>query len=100
MPPRGEKIEKAQLSLIKNWIAQGMLPTASGKPMKKKNHRLILLLGPSPWKARWSAPDAQISCPAAYFGYQPCICTFSDVRSSLVSSGCTGRPKTSNPLQH
>jgi mono/diheme cytochrome c family protein len=31
MPPRGEKIEKAQLSLIKNWIAQGMLPTASGK---------------------------------------------------------------------
>ena len=45
MPPRGEKIEKSQLLLIKNWIAQGMLPTASGKPMKKKNSSVNLALG-------------------------------------------------------
>ena len=45
MPPRGEKIEKSQLSLIKNWIAQGMLPTASGKPMKKKKSSVNLALG-------------------------------------------------------
>jgi chromosome segregation ATPase len=45
MPPRGEKIEKSKLLLIKNWIAQGMLPTASGKPMKKKKSSLNLALG-------------------------------------------------------
>ena len=45
MPPRGEKIEKSQLLLIKNWIAQGMLPTASGKPMKKKKSLVNLALG-------------------------------------------------------
>ena len=45
MPPRGEKIEKSQLLLIKNWIAQGMLPTASGKPMKKKKSSVNLALG-------------------------------------------------------
>ena len=44
MPPRGEKIEKSQLLLIKNWIAQGMLPTASGKPMKKKKSSVNLAL--------------------------------------------------------
>ena len=36
MPPRGERIEQASLDLIKNWIDQGLLPTASGKPMEKK----------------------------------------------------------------
>ena len=36
MPPRGDKIEKSQLATIKLWIDQGLLPTASGKPMKKK----------------------------------------------------------------
>jgi WD40 repeat protein len=45
MPPRGEKIEKSNLLLIKNWIAQGMLPTASGKPMKKKKPSVNLALG-------------------------------------------------------
>ena len=45
MPPRGDKIEKSQLLLIKNWIAQGMLPTASGKPMKKKKSSVNLALG-------------------------------------------------------
>jgi len=44
MPPRGDKIEKSQLLLIKNWIAQGMLPTASGKPMKKKKSSVNLAL--------------------------------------------------------
>ena len=44
MPPRGEKIEKSQLILIKNWVAQGMLPTASGKPMKKKKSSVNLTL--------------------------------------------------------
>ncbi len=44
MPPRGEKIEKSHLLLIKNWIAQGMLPTASGKPMKKKQSSINLAL--------------------------------------------------------
>ncbi len=45
MPPRGEKIAKSHLLLIKNWISQGMLPTASGKPMKKKNSSVNLALG-------------------------------------------------------
>ncbi|MBP52556.1 MAG: hypothetical protein CMI27_05370 [Opitutae bacterium] len=36
MPPRGEAIEQASLDMIKNWINQGLLPTASGKPMIKK----------------------------------------------------------------
>ena len=31
--------------LIKNWIAQGMLPTASGKPMQKKKSSFDLALG-------------------------------------------------------
>lgn len=45
MPPRGEKIDNLQLTLLKNWIAQGMLPTASGKPMKKKKPSVNLALG-------------------------------------------------------
>lgn len=47
MPPRGEKIEKSQLVLIKNWVVQGMLPTASGKPMKKKKSSVNLTLASS-----------------------------------------------------
>ncbi|HAU60440.1 MAG TPA: hypothetical protein DCW45_08765, partial [Opitutae bacterium] len=45
MPPRGDKIESSQLLILKNWIAQGMLPTASGKPMKKKKISVNLALG-------------------------------------------------------
>ncbi|MFL2911955.1 MAG: c-type cytochrome domain-containing protein [Opitutales bacterium] len=45
MPPRGDKIESSQLLILKNWIAQGMLPTASGKPMKKKKTSVNLALG-------------------------------------------------------
>lgn len=45
MPPRGEKIDESQLLLIKNWISQGMIPTASGKPMKKKKSSVNLALG-------------------------------------------------------
>ena len=45
MPPRGDKIEDSHLLLIKNWIAQGMLPTASGKPMQKKKPSFDLALG-------------------------------------------------------
>ena len=45
MPPRVDKIENSQLMLIKNWIAQGMLPTASGKPMQKKKSSFDLALG-------------------------------------------------------
>ena len=44
MPPRGEKIESSQLLILKNWIAQGMLPTASGKPIKKKKTSVNLAL--------------------------------------------------------
>ena len=44
MPPRGDKIEKAQLNAIKLWIDQGLLPTASGKPMKKKQSSANLSL--------------------------------------------------------
>ena len=44
MPPRGDKIENSQLLIIKNWINQGLLPTASGKPIQKKKPSLILPL--------------------------------------------------------
>jgi hypothetical protein len=101
MPPRGEKIEKAQLSLIKNWIAQGMLPTASGKPMKKKKSSVNLALGSvSIGKPEGPPPMPKYLALQPTVGYQSCIRTFSDGSSSLVSSGCPGWPKTSNPLQH
>ena len=45
MPPRGEKIADAKLALIKLWIDQGLLPTASGKPMQKKKSSVNLALG-------------------------------------------------------
>ena len=45
MPPRGDKIESSQLLILKNWIAQGMLPTASGKPIRKKKTSVNLALG-------------------------------------------------------
>ena len=45
MPPRGDKIESSQLLILKNWISQGMLPTASGKPIKKKKTSVNLALG-------------------------------------------------------
>ena len=44
MPPRGDKIEKSQLAAIKLWIDQGLLPTASGKPTKKKQSSANLSL--------------------------------------------------------
>ena len=44
MPPRGDKIEKSQLAAIKLWIDQGLLPTASGKPIKKKQSSANLSL--------------------------------------------------------
>ena len=44
MPPRGDKIENSQLLIIKNWINQGLLPTASGKPIQKKKPSFNLAL--------------------------------------------------------
>ena len=44
MPPRGDKISKAKLDLIKLWIDQGLLATASGKPMTKKKPSANLAL--------------------------------------------------------
>lgn len=44
MPPRGQAIDDEQLKLIKTWIDQGLLPTASGKPMKKKAPTIALEL--------------------------------------------------------
>ena len=70
MPPRGEKIEKAQLSLIKNWIAQGMLPTASGKPMKKKKSSVNLALG----SISIGKPDGPPPMPK-YLALQPALVT-------------------------
>ena len=45
MPPKGDKIPKANLDLIKLWIDQGLLATASGKPMTKKKSSVNLALG-------------------------------------------------------
>ena len=70
MPPRGEKIEKAQLSLIKNWIAQGMLPTASGKPMKKKKSSVNLALG----SVSIGKPEGPPPMPK-YLALQPALVT-------------------------
>jgi hypothetical protein len=70
MPPRGEKIEKAQLSLIKNWIAQGMLPTASGKPMKKKKSSVNLALG----SVSMGKPEGPPPMPK-YLALQPALVT-------------------------
>ena len=67
MPPRGEKIEKSQLLLIKNWIAQGMLPTASGKPMKKKKSSVNLALG----SVSVGKPEGPPPCQSIYPFNQP-----------------------------
>lgn len=45
MPPKGDKLAKAKLDLIKVWIDKGLLPTASGKPMIKKKSSVNLALG-------------------------------------------------------
>ena len=45
MPPKGDKIAAPKLALIKLWIDQGLLPTASGKPMMKKKSSVNLALG-------------------------------------------------------
>ena len=45
MPPKGDTIPKANLDLIKLWIDQGLLPTASGKPIQKKKSSANLALG-------------------------------------------------------
>jgi len=45
MPPKGDKIAETKLALIKLWIDQGLLPTASGKPMVKKKSSVNLALG-------------------------------------------------------
>jgi hypothetical protein len=45
MPPKGDKLAKAKLDLIKLWIDKGLLPTASGKPMVKKKSSVNLALG-------------------------------------------------------
>lgn len=45
MPPKGDKIAAPKLTLIKLWIDQGLLPTASGKPMVKKKSSVNLALG-------------------------------------------------------
>ena len=70
MPPRGEKIEKSHLSLIHNWISQGMLPTASGKPMKKKKSSVNLALG----SASIAKPDGPPPMPK-YLAVEPFIVT-------------------------
>ena len=70
MPPRGEKIEKSQLLLIKNWIAQGMLPTASGKPMKKKKSSVNLALG----SVSMGKPDGPPPMPK-HLSLQPTLVT-------------------------
>ena len=70
MPPRGDKIEKSQLTLIKNWIAQGMLPTASGKPMQKKKSSVNLALG----KVTIGKPEGPPPMPK-YLPLEPAIVT-------------------------
>ena len=45
MPPKGDKIAAPKLAQIKLWIDQGLLPTASGKPMVKKKSSVNLALG-------------------------------------------------------
>ena len=81
MPPRGEKIEKAQLSLIKNWIAQGMLPTASGKPMKKKKSSVNLALG----SVSIGKPDGPPPMPK-YLALQPTLVTNRAFAPSAMSA--------------
>ena len=70
MPPRGEKIEKSHLTLIHNWISQGMLPTASGKPIKKKKSSVNLALG----SVSIGKPDGPPPMPK-YLAVEPFIVT-------------------------
>ena len=42
MPPRGQGLETEQVKLLKRWIDQGLLSTATGKAIKKKITNLAL----------------------------------------------------------
>ena len=42
MPPRGQGLETEQVKLLKRWIDQGLLSTATGKAVKKKITNLAL----------------------------------------------------------
>ena len=42
MPPRGQGLETEQVKLLKRWIDQGLLPTSTGKAVKKKTTSLAL----------------------------------------------------------
>ena len=42
MPPRGQGLETEQVKLLKRWIDQGLLPTSTGKAVKKKTASLAL----------------------------------------------------------
>jgi hypothetical protein len=44
MPPRGQGLETEQVKLLKRWIDQGLLSTATGKAIKKKITNLALEL--------------------------------------------------------
>ena len=44
MPPRGQGLETEQVKLLKRWIDQGLRPTATGEPTRKKSASLALEL--------------------------------------------------------
>jgi hypothetical protein len=48
MPREKGKLPQPEIDLIKKWIDLGLLPTASGKPMKKKKSSLNLALADAP----------------------------------------------------
>ena len=48
MPREKDKLPQAEIDLIRKWIDLGMLPTATGKPVKKKKSAISIALTDAP----------------------------------------------------
>lgn len=79
MPPKGDKLEKKQADLIREWIDGGLLENKSGKPQKKKKPAFALSAAPSAGK-----PD-KISLPR-HLLLEPVVTT---TRASAVADMAT-----------
>ncbi len=107
MPAEKEKLPANEIALIKKWIDQGLLPTATGKAMKKKKSSLNLAfsggptgkpdgpppmplqlsLEPSVWTAKPAALSAMATNPwsplAAISGQKQVLLYHTDTREIL-----------------
>ena len=93
MPPNGGKIADPKLALIKLWIDQGLLPTASGKPMVKRSPRSTWRSVRLPWENRKASAHARVFVPRTQRGFKPGLCPLRHGDRPLVTDRCGRRTK-------